>query len=134
MGQSYGFSFSDYLLAEVGGVNLNRLHDDADAVIHCYAAVKPLAARLGVPAPLPHIAGFAYPHVAALGANIIFADDSEPKAEILIDTADDIDRLFNRNVDLYRDLGLSLSKAKEILLAIKARKEKLGGEVIGYIW
>lgn len=93
MGQKYSFSFADTVLAEIGGVTLNALHSDVDAILHCYEKIRFLAERLGVPAPVPRLAGFAYPHLAAIGAEIVFAENSEPKPTPLIKSADEIDRL-----------------------------------------
>ncbi|MBI2191932.1 MAG: hypothetical protein HYU36_08110 [Planctomycetes bacterium] len=91
--QPYSFGFADTLLAEVGGVSLGALHHDVDAICRSYDAIRTVADRMGVPAPRPRLAGFAYPHVSTLGARIAWVADSEPKPLPVIRTPEDIDRL-----------------------------------------
>lgn len=93
MGQKFSCGIADCLIAEVGGVTMRQLHTDAAEIARAYDAVRPLAERLGLEAPRARLAGFAYPHVAALGAEIVFPEDSEPRPLPLLRTADDIDRL-----------------------------------------
>ena len=45
--QNFWFSFSDYLLAEAGGVPLDALHWDAEAICHAFDRLEKIAARLG---------------------------------------------------------------------------------------
>ena len=91
--QEFSFTFTDYLLAEVGGVPLDALHWDVDAICRAYDRLLPIAQRLGVPAPKPSLAGFAYPHVASLGAEIVFPPDSEPKPLPVLESPAQIDEL-----------------------------------------
>jgi len=93
MGQKYSFGFSDGLLAEVAGVSLTQLHWDVQAIVKAHQAIIPVAERLGVQPPKPHLAGFAYCHLASLGAEIVFPDNSEPKPLPLLKTAEEIDHL-----------------------------------------
>jgi hypothetical protein len=91
--QDFSFGFSDYLLSDLGEVPLGALHDDAAAIARTYERVEALAKRLKVLPPKPHLAGFAYPHMAALGAEVLFPPDSEPKPLPLLRSPADIDRL-----------------------------------------
>lgn len=93
MPQKFAFGFTDALLTEVGQVSLRDLHFDVDAIIHAHEAVQPIADRLGVPGPRPHIAGFTYPHIASLGANIEFPEHSDPAPSPLISSPEEIDAL-----------------------------------------
>lgn len=91
--QNFSFGFSDSLLAEVGGVSQEKLHFDVDAICLAHERIRPLAERLGVAPPRPHIAGFGYPHVASLGAEIVFAEGAEPNVRPLLHSVEEIDRL-----------------------------------------
>lgn len=91
-GQAFEFGFTDSLLAEVAGVGQRDLHFDVAAICKAYEAIKPVAKRLGVEAPKPRLAGFAYSHIAALGAKIIFTE-YEPKPLPLISSPEEIDSL-----------------------------------------
>ncbi|MDH7601817.1 MAG: uroporphyrinogen decarboxylase family protein [Armatimonadota bacterium] len=93
MGQRFACGFSDRALAEAAGVSLDALHFDVDAILAAHDAIKPVAERLGVEPPPPHIAGFTYTHIAALGAEIEFPVGSEPKPRPLIRSPQDIDSL-----------------------------------------
>jgi hypothetical protein len=92
-GQLYSFGLADTLLAEAGGVPLDSLHRDADAICRCYDAIAPVAERLGVSAPRPRIAGFSYTYISALGAKVVFAQGSEPNVIPIIRRYEDIDAL-----------------------------------------
>ena len=85
--------FSESFMAQLAGVALHDTHFDADAIFKVYDRIRPLADELGVPAPKPRLAGFAYSHLAALGARIVFAEDGEPNVEPMIHAPEDIDRL-----------------------------------------
>jgi len=91
--QPFEFGFGDTALAEAGGVPLDALHRDVDAICRAADAILPVAERLGVAAPKPHLAGFAYQHVSTLGCRIIFPPDSEPKPIPIRRAPEDIDRL-----------------------------------------
>jgi len=93
MGQRFVFGFTDTLLAEVGGVPLDALHFDVDAMLRAADSVIPIAEQLGATPPIPHIAGFGYPHVVALGAQATFPPDSEPAIAPIIHSIEDIDNL-----------------------------------------
>ncbi len=93
MGQKFSLGFSDSLVSELSGATFYQLHFDAKTIVNAYEKLKPLAERLGVSAPKPRLAGFAYPHIASLGAKIVFLENSEPNAEPLITSVDDIDKL-----------------------------------------
>lgn len=92
-GQPYAFGFVDTLLAEIGNVPLDALHRDAEAICLCYEKARPLAESLGVEAPRPRLAGFAYCHVSTLGAAVVFPRGSEPVVRPVIREPHDIDRL-----------------------------------------
>ncbi|HUU22823.1 MAG TPA: uroporphyrinogen decarboxylase family protein [Phycisphaerae bacterium] len=91
--QDFWFSFSDYLLAEAGGAPLDALHWDVDAICRSYDALKVIADRLGVQPPGPHLPTFAYAHIAALGAEIVFPPGSEPTPRPLLKSPAEIDEL-----------------------------------------
>lgn len=93
MGQSFTFNFSESLIAENAGIPLKEMHFDVDSIIRAYEAIKPLAEELGVEPPTPGIAGFGYTHLAALGTDIKFADDGEPKVFPMISLPDEIEEL-----------------------------------------
>jgi len=91
--QRFSFGFSDSLLAELGCVRQDELHRSVDAIYKAYESVRPLADRLGVKSPKPRIAGFCYPHIVALGAEVVFAEDSEPNVKPIIHSPEEIDSL-----------------------------------------
>lgn len=91
--QAYSFAFEDSAIAEAGGVPLDALHRDADAICRSYDSIVPVAERLGVPPPRPRLGGFEYNHVSALGARLLFPNGSEPNVEPIIHDPDDIDGL-----------------------------------------
>jgi len=93
MGQKFHCGISERLIAKYAGIKLSQLHFDADAIIFAYEKARGIASRLGIEPPVPHIAGFGYPHVAALGCEVIFPEDSEPKPLPLLKSPQDIDRL-----------------------------------------
>jgi len=93
LGQPYGFGLADTLLAEVGGVPLDALHRDVEAICRCYVTIEPVAKRLEVLTPRPRIAGFSYTYISALGAKVVFAQGSEPNVVPIIRQSEDIDTL-----------------------------------------
>ncbi len=93
MGQQFNCGISESLIAKYAGIKLFRLHFDPDAIIFAYQKARELANRIGIEAPVPHLAGFAYPHVATLGCEIVFPFDSEPKPLPLLKSPQDIDKL-----------------------------------------
>ncbi|MBN2308672.1 MAG: hypothetical protein JXR94_06850 [Candidatus Hydrogenedentes bacterium] len=106
--QPYVFSFADTALAEAGGVPLTALHRDADAICRCYEAIRPVAERLGVEPPVPRLGGFSYCHVSALGAEVVFAEGSEPNVLPVIHAPEDIDSL--REPDDYPSRGVAVER------------------------
>ncbi len=119
MGQDYSFGFSDRVLAEAAGVPLDALHFDVDAIVAAHEAIKPVAERLGVAPPPPHLAGFTYPHLAALGAHIEFPANSEPKPSTLIGSPGEIESL--REPDDYLAAALIRQRLR-LLDALKKRR------------
>lgn len=103
--QPFFFSFADTLLAELGGVPLDALHRDVDAICRCYSAVQAIAERLGVPTPRPRIGGFSYTHVSTLGARVVFADGSEPNVLPILMKPEDIDAM--QEPDDYLSSGVA---------------------------
>lgn len=91
--QPYVCRIADSALAEAGGVPLDALHRDAEAICRAYDAIVPLAERLKLAPPAPRLGGFSYCHVSALGAEIVFAEGSEPNVLPLIASPEDIDLL-----------------------------------------
>ena len=117
--QNFWFGFSDYCLADVGGVTLDTLHRDADALCRSFEQLELVAKRLGVLPPAPHLPGFAYPHVASLGAEIDFPPDSEPKPRPLLKCAADIDRLREPTDYLACEL---IQQRRELATQLKRRR------------
>jgi hypothetical protein len=115
MSQPFDFAFSDNVIAQVAGVSQKDLHLDADIILCAYDALAPLAARLGVPAPLPQLAEFTYAHIAALGARFQFTD-FEPTSSPLLTAPEEIDRLCEPDDYLAAELiQQRLRVAHEIL-------------------
>ncbi len=79
MGQRFYCGISEGFIVRYAGIKFRQLHFDADAIVYAYEKIKEVAFRLGIEPPVPHLAGFAYPHVASLGCEIVFPEDSEPK-------------------------------------------------------
>jgi uroporphyrinogen-III decarboxylase len=92
-GQAFSFSITDWAIAEAGGVRLDQLHTDAEAICKGVDAARPVAERLGIDAPIPKLAGFCYAPLAELGLPIEFPEDSEPIARPIIGTPEEIDTL-----------------------------------------
>jgi hypothetical protein len=92
-GCHFGFGFADTLMARTGGITLYQLHSDARGIVKAFESMEPLAKRLGVPAPVPRLAGFCYTHVSTFGGKIICPEDSEPTPTPVIKTPEDIENL-----------------------------------------
>ena len=128
-GQTYSFSFSDSLLAEVAKVPQSALHYDTDAICRAYEAIVPVAERLGVDPPQPRLAGFAYNHASTLGAEITFKPNSpEPGISPCIHSPEDIDRLTEP--EDYISAGI-VPQRLESLRQLKQRRPD-AGESIGH--
>jgi len=91
--QPFFCHLTDGLLAEAAGVPLDRLHRDVEAICRAGDAGRPIAERLGLSAPLPHLAGFSYPHVTTLGCEVSWPEGSEPNVRPCIRRPEDIDEL-----------------------------------------
>jgi len=113
--QPYVFGFADTALAEAGGVPLDALHYDVDAICHCYEQIAAPAQRLKVAPPAPRLAGFAYCHVSTLGAEILFAEGSEPNVVPLLKRPEDVDTLREPADYLARGLAPARLAALERL-------------------
>ncbi|MCX7806456.1 MAG: hypothetical protein N3A38_14910, partial [Planctomycetota bacterium] len=119
MKQRYVFGFADSAVAEAGGVPLDVLHHDVGAILKAFDAIAPVAERLGVPPPKPRLPGFAYNHVSALGAEVVFAKGSEPNVVPVIRSPRDIDRL--REPEDYMGSGIVPSRLR-LASELKARR------------
>ncbi|HOX39143.1 MAG TPA: uroporphyrinogen decarboxylase family protein [Candidatus Brocadiia bacterium] len=93
MGQNYTFGIADTAVARYGGVTLDDLYWNTGAILKAFDATAQAAERIGSPPPKPRLAGFSYGHVSALGCEIAFPGDSEPKPLPRIRTPSDIDNL-----------------------------------------
>ncbi len=91
--QPFSFGLTDSFLAEVGGVPLDALHRDVEAICRAHERAVPVAERLGVAPPKPHLAGFGYTSLVALGAKVRFPPDSEPNVSPILRSAEEIDGL-----------------------------------------
>ena len=103
-GQPFSCGIADSAIAEAGQVPLDALHFDVDAILHAFDAIRPVAERLGIPAPLPKLAGFCYAPLAGLGLEIDFPRNSEPKPKPLISSPDEIDDLTGPDDYLASDV------------------------------
>jgi len=114
-GQAFSCGLAESLIAEVGGVTLDALHFDVDAICRAYDAIKPVAERLGIEPPRPHLAGFCYAPLAGLGAEIHFPHDSEPIVRPMIHSTDEIDDLREPDDYVASDLTQKrLAVAREL--------------------
>ncbi len=95
------------------------LHHDVDAICRCYDEIPALAERLGVKPPSPRLAGFCYPHVSALGAEVIFSPGSEPNVHPMLTKPEQIDDL--REPDDYL-AGKCVSKRLRTLEKLLKRR------------
>jgi len=116
-GLPYIFVIMDSLLAEAGQAPQDALHKDARVIARCYQAVQPLVERLGVPPPAPKLAGFGYSHVSTLGAQVVFAEGSEPNVLPPLHAPEDIDLL--REPDDYLSAGV-VSQRLRVLEDLRA--------------
>jgi len=93
VGQPYAFSFTEAFLAGHADVSLKSMHFEVGSILKAYERIRPLADALGVETPRPRLAGFSYPHLASLGAQVEFAEDGEPNVRPLVHDPGEIDRL-----------------------------------------
>lgn len=120
MGQRFGFGLAESLLAEVAGVRQWDLHFDVECMIRAAEAVVPVARRLGVDPPQPHLAGFSYCHVVALGCEVVFPPENpEPWVRPIIRTPGDIDQL--KEPQDYLSAGI-VSKRLALAAELKRRR------------
>ncbi len=118
-GQPFHFGFADTLLAEAGGAPLDALHRDVDAILDCCDAAVPIAERLGVAPPRPHIAGFSYTHLSTLGAPIVFAQGSEPNVMPILHEPASVDGL--KEPDEYLTCGVAPQRIA-VMRELRARR------------
>ncbi|MHC4716018.1 MAG: uroporphyrinogen decarboxylase family protein, partial [Planctomycetota bacterium] len=120
MGQRYHFGIVDTAVAESAGVSLYDLHTDVDAICRAYEAIAGVAERLGVDPPRPSLAGMAYPHVSALGNEVmITAESVEPWTRPCIHSPEDIDALAEP--DDYLAAGI-VPRRLELAAELKKRR------------
>ena len=122
-GQPFSCGIADSAIAEAGGVPLSALHFDAEAICKAYESIRPVAERLGVEPPTPRLAGFCYTPFAALGAKIVFPEDSEPKPVPLISSPEQIDDL--REPDDYLAVEL-IARRLQVARELKERCPEAG--------
>jgi len=134
-GQRFGFGFADTLVAEIAGVPLDALHHDIDAICRGYDMLGDVADRLGVECPPPRLAGFAYNHISALGAEVVFAEGSEPNVNPIIHDPRDIDLL--REPEDYLSAGVVVGERLRALETLLDRRpdavKSIGHELEGPI-
>ena len=115
-GQPFSFGIADTAIAEAGGVPLDALHYDVDAICRSYDRIRPVAERLGVAPPVPRLAGFCYAPLAGLGATIVFPPGSEPIVKPMIHSAAEIDDLREPTDYMAGDLTQSrLATVRELV-------------------
>jgi len=105
---------------------MDALHHDVDGMIKAAESVKPIAERLGVPPPKPHIAGFCYTPLAAMGAEVVFPPGSEPKVLPIITKPEDIDCLEEPADYLAADL---IRRRLDILARLRERCPEASGHI-----
>ena len=126
--QEYLFSFCDTLLAEVGNITLDKLHFDVDAIVRAHENIIPIAERLNVEAPKPGLAGFSYTHLAALGAKIVFPEDSEPIPLPLLHSAEEIEQLTEPDDYLAApEIQRRLTLLRELMTRCPEARNDIGG-------
>ncbi|MCM8816576.1 MAG: uroporphyrinogen decarboxylase family protein [Candidatus Omnitrophica bacterium] len=130
MGQKFHCGISEGFIVRYAGIKFKQLHFDADAIVYAYEKIKEVAFRLGIEPPVPHLAGFAYPHVASLGCEIIFPEDSEPKPLPILKSPQDIDNL--REPEDY--IASSVIKRKIATLEKLLEKAPNAWKSIGHLY
>jgi hypothetical protein len=128
-GQAFSFSFAVSAVAEAGGVMMDAMHFDVDAICHAYDAIKPVARRLGVAPPHPALAGFCYAPLVGLGAKVVFPKDSEPFVEPMIQSPEEIDGL--REPESY--LSAELTQKRLALARDLKRRRPDASTSIGHL-
>ncbi len=117
-------------IAKYAGIKLSQLHFDPDVIIFAYRKATEIANMIAIKPPVPHLAGFGYPHVASLGCEIIFPEDSEPKPLPILKSPQDIDKLSEPEDYLAAPLIQKRLKALEELL----EKEPEAIKTIGHLY
>ena len=128
-GQRFSCGIGEQAVAESAGIKMYDLHFDVDAICRAYEAAVPVAERLGVDPPRPRLAGFCYPHLASLGAEIEFAEDGEPNVKPLLHSKEDIDTLEEPKDYLAAPL---IRKRLELMRALKGLRPD-AAETIGHL-
>jgi hypothetical protein len=128
--QAFSFGLADTAAAEAGQYPLDELHWNVDAICACWDAMKPLAERLDIDPPRPHLAGFSYNHASTLGARVVFAAGSEPNVVPCITSPSDIDHL--REPDDYMSSGVVPERLQTLEELRSRRADAAGG--IGHIY
>jgi len=126
VGQAFRCSIGETALAEAAGVSLYDLHTDVGAMIAAADAGAPIADRLGLDPPKPHLPGLAYPHVSTLGCELTLAPGAaEPWVRPCITRPEDIDALAEP--DDYLTSGI-VPRRLALLEELKARRpDAVGG-------
>jgi hypothetical protein len=120
MGQRFEFGFFDCLICEQAGILPYEMHTDVNAIIKAADAIVPLAGRLGVPPPPPHLYQMAYCHVSTLGCQVVNGPElKEPSAKPCLKSPADIDNL--REPDDYLACGV-VPQRLEVVRRLKARR------------
>jgi hypothetical protein len=129
-GQPFSFGIADTAAAEAGGYPLNELHWNIEAICACWDALLPMAERLGIDPPRPHLAGFSYNHVSTLGAEVVFAEGAECNVIPCIKEPADIDNLGEP--DDYMQAGV-VPERLQTLDALRSKRDDAAG-AIGHVY
>lgn len=120
MGIPYSFGLADSLLCELSGVTPYEMHTDVGAMIKAADAARPLAERLGVTPPVPHLYGMSYCQISTLGCRVVNGPGlKEPWVEPCLQRPEDIDRL--REPEDYLSRGI-VPERLELARQLKARR------------
>lgn len=128
--QKFSFGIADTAAAEAGGYPLNELHSNVEAICACWDAMRPLAERLGIDPPRPHLAGFSYNHVSTLGAEVVFAEGAECNVVPCIKEPADIDIL--REPEDYMQAGVVPERLRT-LEELQSKRDDAAG-AIGHVY
>jgi hypothetical protein len=97
------------VVAEATGISMSDLFLSPERIVWAYRRLREvlspaLQEAIRADIAVPHLAGFSYHHVAALGAVVDFPPDGEPKPRTLLETPDDVRKL--REPDDWLESGL----------------------------